>query len=164
MSMFSAKEQRSGLFADIAREKADADREDWKRSGERHQEREQERIRKSFSIEQARKAAPPKPKKSESVGDDVNNGLVGAASEQSIRPALLDPIEVVGVVLDALVDDHEVAKAMLLVNDKIKEVQHACETNQINLKRSVTALARARFKGRDAADQALFYLMMAMLR
>jgi len=162
--MFSAKEQRAGLFADIAREKADADREDWKRSGERHQEREQERIRKSFGIEQARKSDPPRPKKNESVGDDVNNGLVGLASEEGIHTGSLDPIQIVGVVLDALVDDSEVKKAMLLLNDKIKEVQHACETNQIHLIRSVNNLARARFKGRDSSDQALFYLMLAMLR
>jgi hypothetical protein len=164
MSVFSAKEQRSGLFADIAREKADAGREDWKRSGLRHQERERGRIRKSFGIEEVRKATPPKPKKSEFVGDDVNNSLVGIASEQNVRPALLDPIEVIGVVLDALVDDPLVAKALLLLGDKIKEAQHACEVNQVNLKRSVTTLARERFKGRDSADQALFYLMTVMLR
>jgi hypothetical protein len=162
--VFSAKEQRSGLFADIAREKADVDREDWRQSGERHLEREHERIRRSFGIEESRKPQPKTTKVSESIGDDINNGLEGIASEQGIRVALADAPDVVGLVLSSLGDDPAVAKALDIINNKIAEVQHACSANDVNLKRHVTTMARQRFSSDSVGTQQLFYLLVAGLR
>ena len=143
----------------IARRKAEEDKESLARSRERRNAHLHEMAKKP----QDPVAPKPRRKKAESLGDDVYNGLTGAAYEDKIPTHALEPAQVIDVVLTAFLGDREAAAAIEVLHKKVIEAQHACSTEKIDLRRIVAALERQNFRANDPKDQLAFYSMFAFL-
>lgn len=162
--MFNARQQRSGTFADIVREKSDMARDSLTRSSAERKARD----RAALSDQESRRKKPvvEKKKSDEPLGlvESIARSLDGFAETSGVGTQHLPPLDIAESVLGALAEDAEVMAALRVIEAKISEADAACAARRVQLGRTLRALRLEHISFTDADVGKMFDLAYGQLR
>jgi hypothetical protein len=160
--MFSATQQRSGTFADIARQKSQENKDSIVRFNARRKARSHEDFTAANADKMSSMVEQRPQRKVESVGDSIVNALEDIANADHVETKFLEPVEILDAVLLAMVDDASIKNSLKIIFNAAKSASHACDTSKISLRRVLTTAKSSNIRISDPNASALFGLLLSM--